>query len=63
VTVAYVSFGPCFICRRDCDESSVNFDFGLFGIAPVCARCIEKADPPYESLEERLDMTEGDFDG
>jgi len=52
-----VTFGPCFICRRTCDETSVNVDHGAV-VVTVCGVCWEKRDEDY--LEERLDMTEHD---
>lgn len=54
---AVVTFGPCFICRRTCDETSVNVDHGAV-VVTVCGVCWEKRDEDY--LEERLDMTEHD---
>lgn len=52
--VTYVSYGPCFLCGRDCDQSSVRVDFGQ-NVETVCAICLEKAD---EGIELPLDMTE-----
>lgn len=51
-----MTYGPCFICRRDCDETSVNVDHGREVVA-VCGPCWEKTDTDY--LDERLDMTDG----
>ena len=52
-----MTYGRCFICRRDCDETSVNVDHGLRVVA-ICGPCWEKRDEDY--LEERLDMTDAD---
>ena len=50
-----VSYGPCALCRRDCDEMSVNVDFqGV--IVTVCDNCWSKRDEDY--LDERLDYSE-----
>lgn len=44
IPVAYVSYGPCHICGRDCDETSVNVAWPDGSVGPVCSRCWEKAD-------------------
>jgi len=60
VSVTYVSYGPCFLCRRDCDETSVNVVWPDGAVRPVCSRCWEKVDD--EPIDERLDMTEDRWD-
>ena len=60
VEVRYVSYGPCYICKRDTDSTSVNVDFGApRGIHAVCDRCYSRADE-FAYLDERLDMTDAD---
>ena len=50
-----VSYGPCRICKRDCDSTSVNVAWPDGSVAPVCAICWERQD-----VEVPLDMTEDD---
>lgn len=57
MVVEYVSYGPCRLCKRDCDSTSVNVSWPDGSVGPVCGICYEKADT-NESLEERLDMTD-----
>jgi len=50
---AELRYGLCFICKkRECDETSVNYDFGLFGIAPVCGICQDTADELMDDEDE-----------
>jgi ribosome-binding protein aMBF1 (putative translation factor) len=52
--VAYVSYGPCAICKRDTDSTSVNVDIAGT-IVTVCDTCWSRRD---EDIELPLDMTE-----
>ena len=43
-SIEYVTYGPCRLCKRDCDSSSVNVAWPDGSVAPVCAICWEKRD-------------------
>ena len=46
-----ITFGPCFFCGRDCDESSVRVDIGT-SVETVCAICWEQADEPERGNDD-----------
>jgi hypothetical protein len=51
----YLTYPPCFICKRDTDSTSVRVDYGA-RVETVCDTCWSKRDEDY--LDERLDMTD-----
>jgi hypothetical protein len=50
-----MTYGRCFLCRRDCDETSVNVVMPDGSIGTCCGICWEKAD---EGVDVPLDYTE-----